>query len=1109
MYIGPVERQAVETWVWKDGGMSLEEVTYSPGLAQIFLEVLTNAVDHSMRERVSEIRVSIDEGSGEISVWNDGPGIVCSKTGEGIPGPELVFGHFLSGSNFDDSGEGRVVAGTHGIGAKATNAFSRVFRVETVDASSKKRVVYSQEWRDNMAVVSAPDVAPAPAGTRPYTRVTFSPDYERFGGGLDADTVSVMSRYVVDACAATPARTSVWLNGTRVDCRGFKEYCSMYSPGVVLDTACDGGLSVAVAASPDGVFRQVSMVNGLATPRGGRHVEHVASALAKRIASRLSSKSREVPPRSARSAMWVFVSCTVPNPTFDSQNKQTLTTPADKLGFRYEPSDAFVRAILSRTAVRDIVDRLGAADDSSRLKKTDGSRRRVVTGIPNFDDAHAAGTGEGRRCTLILTEGLSARSTVVAGLAAVGRKYHGVMALKGKPLNPRDASAAKIRENAEIANLKKAVGLESGRSYDTDEDFDSLRYGSIALACDADGDGDHICALVCNIFHCLWPSLLRRPGFLSSIRTPVVVARRGKERKVFYHMLDFERWQESASDARRGWSSTFYKGLGLISSEDAREYFGNPRLYRFTCAPPPTASPESVFARLAVVGDSVSVTLRCGRAIPDGDDDAMDLAFRRSRSEDRKVWLNEFDRRGQLPPDAETVSVCDFVRLQLCHYSWDDVQRSLPHAVDGLKESTRKILFAVKKRAASAGHIRVAQMAAYAGQVSSYRHGEASLTGAIVGMAQDFVGCGHVQLIHGEGQFGTRIVGGKDAASSRYIHCDIGRLANVLFPPEDEPVLARNIDDDRNPIEPEFYVPVLPLLLLNGSVGIGTGWNSSFPCFSPLAVAAAYKRRLNGDTLAFSDALLAPPPCYKGFRGTFALLDNKWVSRGTWILSGKTIRVTELPVGSWLSDYKVFLESLCADNTIGLRRVESNYTDTAADFLLHFDSASSAAACSPLVDLRLESDKNLSTQHMNAISHSGGVRRFLSPADIAEEHYTVRHATYSSRLDHLRRVASSDLDVANARLDFVRSVVSRDLDISTMTEADIAAAAESRRWPLVSGSLEYLVGMPISSLTPARVARLQADADSKSRRLEHFLSATVEGEWAREIEALLDAMEGR
>jgi DNA topoisomerase-2 len=261
----------------------------------------------------------------------------------------------------------------------------------------------------------------------------------------------------------------------------------------------------------------------------------------------------------------------------------------------------------------------------------------------------------------------------------------------------------------------------------------------------------------------------------------------------------------------------------------------------YTCEPP--ADPamrvdDPVRARLTVTPGLVVVSLTVGE-VPRSDDDAIDMAFRKARADDRKEWLRRYDRSAVLDGNATEVSLRDGINKELSHFSYEDVSRSLPSVVDGLKESHRKILYAAKLRPRGDEEIRVAQMAAYVSQVSAYHHGEVSLQGAIGGMAQTYVGTGSLQIMHDQGQFGSRLEGGKDAASSRYIHTKLTEAAKAMFPAADEPLLERALADDRKPIEPLYYVPVLPVLLLNGAVGIGTGWSTSVPCFSPVDVADA------------------------------------------------------------------------------------------------------------------------------------------------------------------------------------------------------------------------------------------------------------------------------
>lgn len=1113
LYIGGVDPDDVEAWHHRDGEFRFGVVRYSPGFVQTFLEILTNAVDHSYRTRVTQIRVEVDRASGRITVWNDGDGICTRPTAEGVRGPELVFGHLLSSSNFDDD-KTRVLAGQNGIGCKAANIFSRRFDVETLDAAAKPKVLYKQSWSDNMQSCGEPEVVKLSGKQKPYTSVTFHPDFARFNmpGGIDDDTASVLAKCVYDASAVTPAHTALYLDGRKVPVKGFKDYCGLFCDRgqIAFDASENGDWEVAVACSPDG-FRQVSFVNGLCTPRGGKHVEHVVAAIARKLVARLSkAKSKTVTHRMARNAMWVFVKATVPDPMFDSQNKHTLTTPADKFGSRYEAGDAFIRSVVAKTGIADRIAALGSAEDESKLKKTDGSMKRHITGVAALDDAIRAGTKDGHRCTLYVTEGMSARSTAIAGLSVIGRELHGVWCVKGKCLNVRDASVGKIGANEEIATMKKILGLESGKRYATAEERGTLRYGSLCVLSDQDTDGYHIRFLIVNIFHALWPELVRS-GFVKCMNTPIVTAHRGKTALPFYNMPEFDRW---FSESGAGYSVRYRKGLGLATNDDARWFFKEMKMVTYACEPTAgsdeAGSDEAVRASLFVTpgcGSRVAVALRVGE-VPRSDDDAIDMAFRKSRADDRKEWLRRYDRSAVLDGNATVVRLKDGINRELAHFSHEDVARSLPSVVDGLKESQRKIVYAAKIRPRPDEEIRVAQMAAYVSQVSAYHHGEASLQGAIVGMAQTYVGTGALQIMHDQGQFGSRLEGGKDAASSRYIHTKLTDAAKAMFPAADEPLLARALDDDRKPIEPLYFVPVLPCLLINGAVGIATGWSTNVPCFSPVDIADAYRARLRGDRGALS-ALASARPYYRGFKGEIARgADGKWYSSGVFERTGpKTAEVLELPIGTWTSPYKQFLEELAAEQKFGLKSVEPRYTESDVRFVLCFDSPASLDALDPWETLRLRSDKGLNTSNMHALDASDKVERYADPGAVAETHFAIRYGLYERRLELQRKTAEEDVRFAEAREGFVADVVARRLDV-TGEESAVHEHCGLRGWPRDSSAsgFDYLTSMPVSSLTRERHARLSKDLDGKRRRLEEIRKTTPEGAWLAEIDAAVAAM---
>merc|ERR1719453_892185 len=157
--------------------------------------------------------------------------------------------------------------------------------------------------------------------------------------------------------------------------------------------------------------------------------------------------------------------------------------------------------------------------------------------------------------------------------------------------------------------------------------------------------------------------------------------------------------------------------------------------------------------------------------------------------------------------------------------------RSIPCVVDGLKPTQRKVVHCCFRRNLKSD-VKVAQLTGYISEHAAYHHGEVSLQGTIIGMAQKFVGSNNVNLLVPSGQFGTRLMGGKDHASSRYIYTRLAPWTRTFFHPDDDQILSYKVEEGQS-IEPKHYVPVLPLVLLNGVEGIGTGWSTSVPNYNP------------------------------------------------------------------------------------------------------------------------------------------------------------------------------------------------------------------------------------------------------------------------------------
>ena len=493
MYIGSIEKDQVDVWLLNEPGDRMEKrrIEYVPGLFKIFDEIVGNAIDHSIRQKdtanpVKSIKVTIDQETGVISVTNDGDGIEVVKHPEhDIYVPELIFGNLLTSTNYEEDAE-RLVQGTNGIGCKACNIFSSWFEIETIDA--ERGLKYKQRFEDNMSIIKKPSVTKA--ARKPYTTITFLPDYKRFGmlDGLTPSMYEVMRKRTYDACAVTGKGVGIFFNGSKIDVPTFEKYVDLYlgpkADHTRVHEIIDDRWEVVASYNDFGGFEQVSFVNGILTIKGGKHVDYIMGQIVKKITELITKKHKEanIKPHTIKDNLIIFIKCTISNPTFDSQTKETLTTAATKFGSKPEVSAAFVTKLFKSGIEQKIMD-LSAINNDKTLKKTDGKKSNTVRGIVKLEDAAWAGGPKSQQCTLILTEGDSAATMAIAGLVEVGRERYGVFPLKGKVMNVKDATIKKISENDEINNIKKILGLESGKAYDNPSE---LRYGRLMLMTDSD-----------------------------------------------------------------------------------------------------------------------------------------------------------------------------------------------------------------------------------------------------------------------------------------------------------------------------------------------------------------------------------------------------------------------------------------------------------------------------------------------------------------------------------------------------------------------------------------------------------------------------------------------
>jgi len=969
-YVGSLAPETSTYWTRVDGHFEPTVCMVSPALVKIFDEVLVNAIDqYSLHnKKVSEIRVEVSETT--ISVENWGVAIPIKKhdrerdaKGSPLWIPELIFGHLLTSSNYNDD-EQRVTGGRNGYGAKLANVFSTKFWI--VISDGKK--TYRQMWHQNMSKCDPPILENTSDGV--YVRVGFTPDLKRFGG--IGDFVKVAETRTWDAALWCP-KARVNFNSKLIEVRNLEDYAKMHglvAYGSVTLKTVDPLMDVVVGHSTSGGFQQCSWVNGIATTKGGSHVDKVVSALVSEIQK--DKRCSTLKPAQIKASLFVFVRAVIVNPTFSSQTKAECTS---KISDAPNFPPKFVKDVLATGVLTDLI-ALGQAKLDKDLKKTDGSKKSRITGIPKLDDANWAGGPRSSQCTLIITEGDSAKALAIAGLSVVGRDRFGVFPLRGKPRNVRDASVKQVTENEEFSNLKKILGLQHGKVYNSVRE---LRYGRLMIMTDADLDGSHIKGLVLNMFHVYWPKLIEL-GFVVSMVTPVIKA--GKT--WYFTEEEFRTAQQSAPPS----GVKYYKGLGTSTSAEAKEYFKQ-------------------IDRLTVAFNSDPKMT-----------ESMMLAFAKALTDDRKEWLTK--HMAAPPPgvpygQVDKLTVTDFVHRDLANFSAEDIKRSIPHVADGLKPSQRKVIFACLKKGLTQD-MKVAQLAGYVAEQTAYHHGEASLQGTIINLAQNFVGANNLNLLEPSGQFGTRLAGGKDAASPRYIFTRLSPLTKRIFDPTDAPVLKYVVDDGQQ-VEPEYYAPVIPTILVNGAEGIGTG----FSCYVPPYDVEIIKHNI--ECILNQVPTVPMVPHFKGFKGKVTKTkDHTWMLEGLVFGEGSRYHVTELPPGKWIQDFKEHLDDLVEKGTI--QKYENHSTETQPDF--HIWGATFTLDTAPK---ELGLIKTIHTSNMYLIAGNGAVKKYNSPEEILVDYVEIRLGVYKKRKAWLLKEFDKEIEWLSEKARFTTGVIHGSLKV--------------------------------------------------------------------------------
>jgi len=1138
-YIGDIEQTTELMWIYNKESIENEElpkiikdnITYTPGFRKVFDELLVNARDASENDPTCDtIKVNYNMDEGYISVYNNGDiGIpVEEHPVHKILVPTMIFGELLTSSNYDDS-EARTTGGRNGYGSKCANIFSTRFIVEIDDAKRGKR--YKQEWTNNMFQIDKPSITKLPAKTKSSVKITFYPDFKKFNmKGLDKDHKALFYCRTIDISGTSNNKLKVFFNDTKIESNNFKSYIELYYPPKQCELYYDINerWQVGVIYKPDAGGDIISFVNGINTFRGGTHCNHVMDNIIKVLINdyiKKKDKEIKITPSILKENLVFFINSVIINPTFSSQTKDTLMSKADKFGSKYDPSVPFLKKLAKCGIVEQVIN-LAKFKENAGLKKTDGKKQVKISGIPKLEDANKAGSKDSDKCTLILTEGDSAKATAMAGLGVIGRDYYGVFPLKGKLLNVREAGAAQLLANEEIKNIKLILGLKQGEDYSTEDKFNTLRYGHVLMLTDQDTDGTHIKGLFINMLHSLWPSLVKKDSFVQSLNTPIVKATKGKNIITFYNLSDYDNWK--ATPEASNFKIKYYKGLGTSTTLEAKEYFDNIEtkllnyIWQNTITIEPNISSDTSDtikkkSKTKLITETADDTISDVFIPIHDDDDAIRLAFDKTRANDRKKWLMSYNKNVVLNYEQKIIPYYDFIHSDLIHFSNEDLYRSIPSVIDGLKPSQRKILYGAYLRGLDKTEVKVAQLAGFVSDKAAYHHGEMSLNGAIIGMAQNFVGSNNINILLPAGQFGTRLKGGSDAASPRYIWTSLEKLTTLIYNPLDNPILKQQ-DEDGEPIEPEFYAPIIPMILVNGAAGIGTGFSTKIPPYNPLDIIKNLRLILKNKECQPMD------PWWQGFNGTISKIDDyNYEIYGSWSINGNKLTITELPVGEWTSNYKEFLEKMLNDiplrsqvDTKKIKKVKKenpfisykdNNTDSKVQFELLFEDG--YLQDTPEIDKLYHLYKKYSITNMHLYGPEGHIKHYNTVEDIIRDYYKIRLALYSDRKAHQLAIIEHQLKLISYKVKFILLVVNKKLEINNKKRSDIEEQLVKAQFPQLARSkdddkisYDYLLTMPIYNLTMEKINELKQQEQDKETEYNTLNSKSPKDIWISELDIL-------
>lgn len=1171
IYMGEIAIQNITSWLL-DANLKLSKqlISQSRSLFHIFSEMITNASDNVALSRaakypIGEIKVDV-EGT-RVTIENNGMPIPI-EIKDGVYLPEMIFAKFRTGVNFGDiyGNEKTKIkkgAGKNGLGAKIANVYSLFFSIECYDTIRKKS--YKQIWRNNMADKEEAIIGDY-TGNKDIVKVTYDLEFSRFGYPLDyqytEENIDVL-RFIACNNAMSQrvpivfngivlphtieAFAEIWQNlhaekseeefiglekeeekkeegeekeeekkeegekegeekeeGEKEEGEGGEEkeeekkeirkriYHIEWPEGTIFigrgknarlknpDTLPDVELYLfdKERGIPGLTF---STASGAITYEGGVHEQAVWNELAKVLDGKIKNVTLKYIRDQLPKHLGMILIYRPENPLFRDQAKTYLTNPKPIIIFSQDE-----RKQLQEWFIIKYIEELILLQAEMNAKKSDGKRKKMVT-VRNLVDAGYAATKNSKDAILCYCEGKSASAypKKLRDYSENGCKRYGYIFGKGKPLNIENFSVQKLAANEGYQAIKYALGLEEKVDYSKIDNRLKLRYGEFLIMTDSDKDGFHISGLIFLMLYKRFPSLFQT-DFVKIWCTPILRVTKGNKVVKFFTENEYEIWKGENQDYDT-WDHKYLKGLATSGNKEVKDDIKDPH-------------------KIVVVSDEYT-------------EDYLKLLYTKGYEDLRKKWIasyrpNDFNLRNK-----KKITISEFISFQHILFSKYDVERSLPHRVDGLKLSTRKCVegsFRIWGENASKDKQKAIKIDKLGNDITkkvTYHHGVNSLYGAIKNMAQDYPGSNNLPYYMQESQVGTRDMAGADGGAERYVEVSLNPvIRRSLIRKEDELILTK-IWEENLQCEPICFEPVLPPLLINGSDGIGTGSMCAWKSHNPKDIAnnlilfiddkemkpmIPWMMDYTGEVFV-KDINVKEKPLKADLNLKFDKLTKSPINKAKvvdhveihGIVTGDTKKaiITEIPTVYSISQYRVYLQELVEDKVI------KRFEDNSSSEKVHFEIFGHV---SPIKENLQLIDKT-TMSNLVALDDFGRPIRYANTLEYLEWWCTRRLEKYEERKVKMIDYKQKSIDALEIKIRFLNAVISGKLKFENRTDDQIDNDMKKLGFdPQIASNVN------LRQLTKTKMESLIKLKDNETKSLADYKKIPAKEIWRREIQEFLE-----